>query len=102
MKGIKEFLNKKEMGLPIWAWALILAVVLVVFMKLRNKSGASSSQDAAATDAASSGVGAASGGTGDYSMPTSATDTSGESSSIDAALAALLDAQTTADRKSVV
>ena len=101
MKGLKVFLNKKELGLPIWAWALILAVVVVVFMKLRSKSSASDSSDAATstdTTGSSNGVdGSDGGGTGDITSPASATDDSGELTNIDNELSALLNAGTTAD-----
>src|SRR5882672_10516689 len=37
-----DFLKRKELGLPVWAWGLVVAVVLFYFFYIRKRSGSGS------------------------------------------------------------
>ncbi len=78
-KGFLAFLQRKEMGLPIWAWALIIAFALFLFYRrLKGGGGAKSSTPSTATDQTApdtSGAGDFSGSGGGGSSPS---DTSGD------------------------
>lgn len=76
-----SFLKKKELGLPMWAWAIIVAVImLVLYRHFKNSSGANSQTPVDATSQAtpadSGTAGDLGGGSGGGSLG-GATDTSG-------------------------
>lgn len=77
-KGFLAFLQRKEMGLPIWAWALVLAFAMFLLYKRGKGKTSAASSPATAADTTgqpdTSGLGDFSGGGGGGTSPT---DTSG-------------------------
>lgn len=63
MKGLVGFLKRKEMGLPIWAWTLIVAVVLfVLYRYMRGRSPKQAASGSPASSQEQAGVGDSGGG----------------------------------------
>lgn len=84
-KGTMGFLTKKELGLPIWAWGLIVSVLL--FFLYKHFKGASTTTPAAAsTDATTGDFPATTADDGSGGTAGGGTDSSGDLSDIAASL----------------
>ena len=70
MQGFKAFLNRKFFNLPVWAWAIIAAIVLMIaYRYFKNRSSGGSSGGSSLPDTSAATPADGSGGAGNVSTP---------------------------------